>query len=46
LFAQAESNAALWTDPLDLGCPTIEVNTTDGYDPKIGEVVDWIMAQP
>jgi predicted kinase len=46
LFAQAESNAARWTDPLDLGCPLIEVNTTDGYDPNVGEVVDWIMAQP
>jgi tRNA uridine 5-carbamoylmethylation protein Kti12 len=46
LFAQAESNAALWTDPLDLCCPRIEVNTTDGYDPTIREVVDWIMAQP
>jgi tRNA uridine 5-carbamoylmethylation protein Kti12 len=46
LFAKAESNAPLWTDPLDLGCPRIEVNTTDGYDPSIRELVDWIMAQP
>lgn len=46
LFAQAESNAALWTDPLDLGCPRIEVNTTDGYDPTVRKVVEWIMLQP
>jgi hypothetical protein len=46
LVTQADSNAARWTEPLDLGCPLIEVNTTDGYDPSIGEVVDWIMAQP
>ena len=46
LFAQAERNTALWTDPLDLGCPRIEVKTTDGYDPTISEVVAWIMAQP
>ena len=46
LFAQAECNTALWTDPLDLGCPRIEVNTTDGYAPTIRDVVDWIMAQP
>lgn len=46
LFAQAEHNATLWTDPLDLGCPCLEVNTTHGYDPTISEMVGWIMAQP
>lgn len=42
LFAQAERNTALWTDPLDPGCSRIEVKTTDGYDPTISEVVAWI----
>ncbi len=26
-------------DPLDLGCPCIEVNTTDNYRPSIAEVI-------
>jgi hypothetical protein len=46
LFAQAERNTALWTDPLDLGCPRIEVKTTDGYDPTISEVVAWMDRGP
>ena len=31
-----------FTDPLDLGVPVIEVNTTDGYDPPLDVLVDEI----
>jgi predicted kinase len=45
LFAQVEGNAPLWTDPLDLGCPLIEVDTTNGYVPSIPELVAWVHTQ-
>lgn len=30
-------------DPLPLGRPVLGVNTTDGYEPSIDSVCDWIL---
>jgi predicted kinase len=35
LFTQAPGQAELWTDPLDLHWPLLEVDTADGYSPPI-----------
>lgn len=32
---------AVW-EPLDLGCPTIIVDTSAGYDPTLAVIVAWI----
>lgn len=35
-------NAPLVTEPLALGVPLLEVDTTDGYDPALPSVVAWL----
>ncbi|GAA3343127.1 hypothetical protein GCM10017714_34480 [Curtobacterium pusillum] len=40
--ARVARNAPLVTDPLDLGRPRLEVDTTDGYDPTVDRVVAWV----
>jgi predicted kinase len=39
LLPQVAALAAVLVEPLDLGCPWIVVDTTDGYVPSIEEVV-------
>ena len=31
-----------FTDPLELGCPVVEVDTTDGYEPSVASLIDSI----
>lgn len=42
---RAAGDAAKTTDPLRIGRPLIEVNTDDGYEPTLEEVVAWILEQ-
>ncbi|MFJ4075149.1 AAA family ATPase [Curtobacterium sp. NPDC089991] len=37
-------NAPVVTEPLDLGVSRLDVDTTDGYDPELLRVVDWLRA--
>ncbi len=36
---ELEENLPKATEPLDLGCPIIEVDTNDGYKPDLNEVI-------
>lgn len=38
---RALANAPATVPPLDLGCPLLEVDTTDGYDPGLDDLVLW-----
>ncbi|MGY6501536.1 MAG: AAA family ATPase [Acidimicrobiales bacterium] len=45
--AQATIESLRWvygvaTDPLELGCPRIEVDTTEGYSPRLDDVIAMI----
>lgn len=43
LEARVQSQRAEITDPLDLGVPVLEVDTTDGYDPPVDTLVEEIL---
>lgn len=45
--AEAEIERLRWvhevaTEPLDFGCPRLEVDTTDGYEPEINQLITSI----
>jgi predicted kinase len=40
--ARVARNAPVVTDPLDLGVPLLEVDTTDGHDPALDRIVSWV----
>ena len=44
LESQLSNVNAQTTEPLDLGCRTIVVDTTDGYDPTLDRIVEAIAA--
>lgn len=39
---RVRANLPRVSEPLDLGCPVLEVDTTDGYTPTLGAVTTWI----
>jgi predicted kinase len=44
--ARVAGNLPLVAEPLDLGVPVLEVDTTDGYDPVLAEVIAWVTGPP
>ncbi|WP_144765736.1 AAA family ATPase [Curtobacterium sp. 9128] len=43
--ARVRGNLPRVERPLDLGVPLLEVDTTDGHDPLLADVVRWVRAQ-
>lgn len=42
LNARVLGNLPRVSEPLELGCPRIEVDTTDGYTPSVASLVSWV----
>lgn len=42
---RVRGNLPRTAEPLELGCPVLEVDTTDGYAPALDTVVGWIRAR-
>jgi predicted kinase len=46
LMARVESIQDRVTEPLSLGCPSIAIDTTDGYDPPLDQLIAAVMESP
>ncbi len=45
-ITRAKKDALLFTNPLDLGCDTIEINTTHAYEPSVDTIVKILRSRP